>query len=210
VVVEEALGARLVDRDHRAGEPPLRLQRAQPEQAGRRLLRPPDEAGEQLGPRCVQDGEQVGAVVERHLRRAVDDGDDALGVGVGVLAALPVRRAAVGRERGDDLVLRREGIGRREGDLGPAGGERADEAAGLRRHMEAGADPQPGERLLLREPLADRPQDGHLPVRPRDARPAGLGQARVGDGGPSSDSGPACTGPRRARRCRRPAQAAAR
>ena len=35
------------------------------------------------------------------------------------------------------------------------------------------ADPHAVERALAREALADRAQDGHLPVRPRDPRPAG-------------------------------------
>ena len=48
VVVEEALGARLVDRDHRAGEPALGLERAQPHEPGGRLLRAADEPVEQL------------------------------------------------------------------------------------------------------------------------------------------------------------------
>ena len=96
VVVEQPLGARLVDRDDRAGEAALGLERAQPHQAGRRLLRAADQPASSSRPRRVEHGEQVGAVVERDVRRAVDHRDDARRVGVGVLAAAAVRRAAVG------------------------------------------------------------------------------------------------------------------
>ena len=120
----------------------------------------------------MQHGEEVGAVVERDVRRAVDDGDDAGRVGVGVLAAAAVRRAAVGDERRDDLVLRRQRVGGGERDLRPAGDERPHEAGGLGRHVQAGADAQAVQRALGGQALADRAQDGHLPVRPLDPRAA--------------------------------------
>ena len=124
----------------------------------------------------MQDREQVGAVVERHVRRAVDDGDHARGVGVGVLAAAPVRDAAVRRQRRHDLVLRGQRVRGGERHLGPAGDQRPREARGLRGHVQAGADPQAVERALGGEALADRAEDGHLPVRPLDAGPALVGE----------------------------------
>jgi hypothetical protein len=48
MVVEEALRARLVDRDHRAGEPALGVECAQPHQSRGRLLGAADEPVEQL------------------------------------------------------------------------------------------------------------------------------------------------------------------
>ena len=146
---------------------------------GRRLLGPADEPVEQLRPRRVQHGEQVGAVVERDVRGAVDDRDDARRVGVGVLAAPAVRGAAVRDERGDDVVLRAERVGGGHGDLRAAGGERPHEARRLGGHVQARADAQPVERPLGREALAQRAQDGHLLVRPGDAGLALAGQAHI-------------------------------
>ena len=47
--------------------------------------------------------------------------------------------------------------------------------------MQAGADHDPLERALAREPLADRAQHRHLPVGPFDPRLAGGGERAVGD-----------------------------
>ena len=83
-IVERALGARLVDGDDRHREPPFGLHRAQAHQPGGRLLGPAEHPVEQVRPRRVQRAQQVGAVVERDPRRALDDRRD---------AARPTRRA---------------------------------------------------------------------------------------------------------------------
>ena len=157
---------------------------------------PPSIPGQQIGPRGVQRAQQVGAVVERDPRRALDDGGDTLG---------PVVRPAgvdlgLRRQRRGDVVLGRERVRRRQRDVGASGLQRPDQHGGLGGDVQAGADDDARERLLAGEAFPDRAQDGHLPVRPLDPVETRL----------SSDSGPACRGPRPARRCRRPARARAR
>ncbi len=84
-VVERALGARLVHREHRAAQAAVRLQAPQAQQARGGLLGPPDQpVGGVAG---VHDGEQVRAVVDRDLRLALHQRGHVLGVGVEVLAA---------------------------------------------------------------------------------------------------------------------------
>ena len=60
------------------------------------------------------------------------------------------------------------GLRRREDDLGAAGLERPHQVGGLGRDVEARADPDPGQRLLALEALADQAQDGHLALGPLD------------------------------------------
>jgi hypothetical protein len=46
--------------------------------------------------------------------------------------------------------------------------------------VEAGADPDPGQRLLALEPLADQAQDRHLPLGPLDPPDALGGETEIG------------------------------
>jgi hypothetical protein len=165
-IVEGALGARLVDGDHRHREPALGRHRTQAHEAGRRLLGPAAHALEQVGASEVERAQQVGAVVERDPRRALDHRRDAVG---------PLVRAAgehlglLGEGR-RDVVLRGERVRRAERDVGAPGAQRPHEARRLGRHVQAGADRDARERPLAGEALADRTEDGHLPVRPFDPR----------------------------------------
>ena len=106
----------------------------------------------------------------------------------------------------------------------PPGLERADEVRRLGRDVQTRGDLQPVERLLLREPLADRTDDRHLAGRPVDAgfaweaRSAGyrgwmpISHQSAGRDARGANTGSAlpCRGPRPARRCMRPAPARAR
>ena len=164
-------------------EPALGLERAQAHEPGRRLLGAAEQPASSSGRAAWSDGQQVGAVVERDLRRARRR-----------RATTPARRRRRPRRGGVHLaaVARASaaatsscvdsGLAAHERDLGAAGDQRAHEVRRLGRDVQARADAQPVERPLAREPLADRAQDGHLPVRPLDPRLAGVGQARVGDG----------------------------
>ena len=71
-VVEEVLGERLVDRDDRELQRAVLRHRAQPDHAGGGLLGPGDDVVEQLATTLVQLGDEVGAVVHRHLRTRVE------------------------------------------------------------------------------------------------------------------------------------------
>ena len=116
----------------------------------------------------VQEREEVGAVVERDLRPAVDQRGHVGGVGVDALAAAAVDLRLL-RQRGGDVVLRGERVGGGERRVGPARDERADEVGRLRRDVQAGGHAHARERSLRGEPLADRAQDRHLRVGPLDA-----------------------------------------
>ena len=66
-------------------------------------------------------------------------------------------------------------------DLGAAGRERPHQVRGLGGDVEAGRDPQAGQRPLALEALADQAQDGHLALGPLDPADALVGEAEVGD-----------------------------
>ena len=87
----------------------------------------------------------------------------------------------LGDERGRDVVLGRERVGRREHDLRAARLERPHQVGGLGRDVEARADAQAVERPVALEPLADEAQDGHLALGPFDAADAFGREAEVGD-----------------------------
>ncbi len=168
-VVEEVLGARVVDRDHGERERAVGLHRLQPDHAGRRLLHPGDDVAELLAAGRVENADHVGAVVHRQLRLVVDRGLDVLVVGVVVLALdREDGDAVLLDERRRGVVLRRERVRGAEHDVGAAGLERAHQVRRLGRDVQAGGDAVPGERLLGGEALADRRQHRHLPVGPHD------------------------------------------
>ena len=130
----------------------------------------------------VEQRDEVAAVVHRDLGARVGDLVQVAVVRVAVLAATGERRDPVfGDERGRDVVLRGQRVRGREVDLGAAGGQRPHQVRGLRRDVEAGADPQPVERPLALEPLADQAEDRHLALRPFDPPDALGGEAEVGD-----------------------------
>ena len=161
----------------------------------------------------VRERDQVGAVVERDLRPGGDQRRDAVGVGGGVLAVAGMDLGALGDERGRDLVLRRERVGRAQAGARAAGDQRADEVGGLARDVQAGRDTQPLERPRL--PRSARgssagPASGRRPSRsgPR-RRPPGPDRRcpsaerpspdrpRAGGRRASSGTGRSCTGRRR-------------
>ena len=161
---------------------PAGLERAEPDEARGGLLRAAEQPLEQVGPRRVDRGDEVGAVVERHLRAARDHRRDPRRPRVHVLAVDGVHlRLAVGDQRRGDVVLRGERVGRAQRDLRPAGPQRPHEVRRLRRDVQARADRDALQRPLGGEALADRAQDRHLRVGPLDPGPALGGQTRIGD-----------------------------
>ena len=180
-VVEEVLGLGLVDRDDREAERAVGGHRLEPDDAGRRLLGPGEDLLDLVGPLAVEQRDEVAAVVHRDLGLRVGDRVEVGVVRVAVLAAAGERRDPVlGDERRGDVVLRRERVRGREDDLGAAGLERPHQVGGLGRDVEAGADPEAGQRLLALEALADQAQDGHLALGPLDPADALGREAEVG------------------------------
>ena len=169
-VVEQVLRLRVVDGDDREAERPVLLQSLQPDDPGRRLLGAGDDVAELLAAGGVQDADHVGAVVHRELGLVVDRGLDVGVVGVVVLALdREDGDVVLVDERGRHVVLRGKRIGGAEDDVGAAGLQRPHQVGGLAGHVQAGSDAVAGQRLLTLEPVADRGQDRHLPVGPRDS-----------------------------------------
>jgi len=172
------LRPRLVHRDDREAELAVTLERLQADDARRRLLGARDHVAELLATRGVEDADHVGAVVHREMRTMVDRGLDVAVVRVVVLTLDREHADAVLlHERGCDVVLRRERVGRAQDDVGAARLERAGKVRRLGRHMQARGDAVAGERLLALEALADRREHRHLPVSPVDPAHA-LGRER--------------------------------
>ena len=181
-VVEQVLRQRLVDRDHREPELPLAFERLQPDDSGGRLLGARDDIAELLAASGVKNADDVGAVVHRQVRPVVDRRLDVAVVRVVVLALDRERRDSVLLDqRGRHVVLRRERVRRAEDDVGAARLQRTGQVGRLRGDVQARRDAETGEWLLALEPLSDRREHRHLPVRPLDPPHALLGEREVLD-----------------------------
>ena len=143
------------------------------ERAEQRLARAPPS------PAAWSERDEVGAVVDRDLRLAGDERRD--------VARRRRRRPRRGRRGPPPRSARRarrrcrpasRAGSRRTARSGAAGHQRAHEVRRLGRHVQARGDAHAVERALGVEALADRAQDGHLPVGPLDAGGAGVGEAR--------------------------------
>jgi hypothetical protein len=180
-VVEEVLGLGLVDGHDGKPEGAVGGHRLEPDDPGRRLLGPGQDLAHLVRSLGVEQRDQVAAVVHRDLGMSVGNGIEVGVVGVTVLAAPGKRRDAIGvHERGRDVVLGRERVARRQHDRGAAGLERPHQVGSLGRDVEAGPNPDPGQRLFALEPFADQPEHRHLALGPFDPADALGGQAEVG------------------------------
>ena len=167
-IVERPLGPRLVDGDHRHRQAPSASSARSRTSPVVVSSVPPSIPSSRSGRRGVQRAQQVGAVVQRDPRRARDHGRDAVGPRVGPArvdlrlgATAPRRRPAGSRTDWTRTAPRTR----------PARLQRAHQHRRLRRHVQARRPrTRPSEGPLAGEPLADRAQDGHLPVRPLDPR----------------------------------------
>ena len=129
----------------------------------------------------VQEHQQVGAVVERHVGAPVGQRRHVLGVGGRVLAPARLDRHPRGRQRRRHLVLGGERVGRAERGLGAAGGERGHQVGRLGGHVQAGGHLDSLERPLLVEAPPDRAEHRHLAGSPLDPGRSRRGEARIGD-----------------------------
>ena len=130
---------------------------------------------------AVEQRHEVAAVVHRQLRVGVGDRFEVGVVGVPVLAASGVDGDPVlGDQRGRDVVLGGQRVGGGQDDVRATGLERAHQVRRLGRDVQARPDPQPVERPVALEALADQAQDGHLALGPLDPADAFCGEAEVG------------------------------
>jgi len=176
-IVERALGARLVDREHGAAERPLVLEPAKPDQPGGGLLGASDQAVEQLAAELVGGDLQIRAIVHRHPRIALERRAHVLGVRrQGLAAPAPDFHAVVVHERGGHVVLDGQRVGRAQRwDRAPVA-QRQQQVGGLGGDVQARRDPDSLERALGPEPLADLREHGHLLAGPREPLLARGGQ----------------------------------
>jgi hypothetical protein len=188
-VVELRLGDRVVDVDRGDGELALLRHLVERLHARRRLLA--DAADrvrtlEHLRVILVDDGGQIATVVEDHVRRLavlerlelLVDAPLVLFLGL----ALPGEDGDAGdRDGGGGVVLRREDVARRPGDLGAERREGLDQDRGLDRHVQTADHARALERLLLGVLLAERHQAGHLLLGDRHLLATPLGELDVGN-----------------------------
>ena len=107
-------------------------------------------------------------------------GGDVPVIAVLVLALDRVDRDAVILDQaGRDVVLGRQRVGCAQQQIGASGLERLGQVGGLGRDVQAGRHPHSGQRLFLLEPLANRPQDGHVALGPLDSLSPGFSQRQV-------------------------------
>ena len=85
-IVEQVLGRRVVDRDHRNAQRAVALHGAQADDAGGRLLHAGAHLGREVGVLRVQQRDQVGAVVHGQHRSFVEHRVQMRVVGLVVLA----------------------------------------------------------------------------------------------------------------------------
>ena len=156
--------------------------RPQADHAGRRLLGTADHLRQLVAPRLMQDRNEVGAVVHRHLRPVVERGFYVLVVRIVVLASDRIRLDRVMRsKRCRDGVVGRERIGRAQRDVRAARFESQHQVGRLAGHVQARGQALALQRLVFRETLTNQGQDRHLPRGPVDEVLALRGKARVLD-----------------------------
>ena len=179
-VVEHVLGVGLVHGHDRIGQDAVLRHRAKADHARRGFLGAADNLWELVPARLVEHGDEVGAVVHRQLRPVIEGRLDVLVVGLVVLAADRVGLDAVkGGQGRRHRIIRRERIGRAQGDLPTACFQREHQVGSLARHVQARRQPQPFERLVFREPLADQGEHRHLARGPVHQVLALRGEARI-------------------------------
>ena len=125
---------------------------------------------------------QVGAVVHRDIGLVLQGGRDVPVIAVLVFALDRVGRdSVILHQAGRDVVLGRQRVGGAQQEVGTAGLQGLGQVGGFGRDVQAGRHSHSGQRLFLLEPLADRPQDGHVALGPLDSFAALFSQRQVFD-----------------------------
>ena len=118
--------------------------------------------------RLVQQLDEIAAVVDDDVRLDLQRQAHVAAHLVGLGAVPRVDVQPFGRERGDDVVLRRLRIAARHGDRRAAGAQHERQVGGLRLEMDADGDALAGERPLGGELRFELPQDRHVAPHPFD------------------------------------------
>ena len=103
----------------------------------------------------MQCGDDIGAVIDDHIRLVVERGHDVAMVGLGILALDREDRKALIDQRRRHIVLRRKRIACAKNGISAAGLERQREVRGLGRDVRADEHANAVERLLRRKALAN-------------------------------------------------------
>lgn len=122
----------------------------------------------------MNDGREIGTVVNHDLWRVAYGGSNVLVVSLVVLAVDRERRNPVFRhERGGNVVLRTQGVAGAENGVRPSRLQREHQVCRFRRHMGAGCDSDTFEWTLPGEPLSNLRDHIHLAGCPLDSTNAG-------------------------------------
>jgi hypothetical protein len=171
----------VIDGDDRVAQGAVGGHGAQAMHAGGRLLGAADDAICELGVLFVHREDEIGAVVERQRRLELQRLADAPVEFVDVHSVPGVDRDAVGGQRRGDVVLGRERVAARPGNLGTGGMQSAHQHGGFLGDVQAAGDPHAGERLRFREALLECHHHRHARLGPLDAHASGVGELRIGD-----------------------------
>jgi len=181
-VVEQVLGHCVVDRDHGEHQLAIVRHRAQADDAGGGFLGAADDAVEQLAALLVQRADQVRAVVHGDVGLEIERGLDVLVVGRVVFTLDRVDgHLVMGDERGSNVILGRERVGRGQHHVCAAGLQDAHQVGRLARDVQTRGNAQAVQRPLFGEPRFDQVEHRHLARGPLHAEPALVCQADVLD-----------------------------
>ena len=181
-VVEKVLGHGVVDGHNRELQRALGRHRAQPDHAGGRLFGAAQDAWQQLGACLVQRGNQVAAIVHRHVGLDVEHRVEVLVVGLVVFAFDGIHRHLVVGDQGrGHIVLRGERVRGAQRHFRATRLQHAHQVGGFGCHMQTGRHAQAAQRLFLAEAGFDQIEDWHFLARPLHPITAPLGQLQVFD-----------------------------
>ena len=169
-VVEQVLGIRVVDRDDWIPQHAFLGHGAQPDDAGRRLLRTPDHPIQCILPLGVQDRDQICAVVHRNVRLVVQRRQNVAVIAVVVLALDGEHRnAMIAHQAGGYIVLRGKRVGSAEHHFGATIAQCDPKIRRFGGDVQAGRDADRLQGLVLDKFLADDLQHFHRLAGPLDA-----------------------------------------
>ena len=176
------LGLSVVDGDGGISELPGLGHVIESHDSRRCLLRCTQNAAQQVRAFGVDDGREIGAVVDHHLRRVPDGGANVPIIGLVVLAVDRVRGNPVFRDKGGrNVVLRTQRVAGTQHSVRSSSLQREHQIGRFCRYVGAGHDPDAFQRAFPGEPVTNLRHDVHLARGPRDSSEARRCQGKVLD-----------------------------